>query len=984
MGWIVAEMEWMVMGKVQSLKRTAGGLVTNPNALNEVPEGALLEAENCIMDRPGVIGKRRGFKKFGTAISPAAFTEFTGRLLAQEGTALSRDPDGLGNWAAYTGTFSPPDSAARMRGLEIQSTLYVTTSTGVKRTDTLSAAPIQTGIPTGLDLKLTLIGAGAGWFNPETQVGYRILWGRVDATGRLLLGAPSMREALTNVKSATLNYTVAANTITVTHVAHGFANGDIIEISDVSQAGAENGPHAITSTGVDTYTYTVAVGPINGTLKDAKKFDVNLNFAVPDDIGEGDFYDIYRTELSASATADPGDRQKRVIRHDLTATAVTFAYAVGVVTVTHAAHGFASNDVVRIIDPSNSLFEAGRHLITSTGANTYTYTVSGAPPANGSGKSLLMHVAITDDWDLSLGEDLYTNIQQEGILQANARPPWAKDIAHWKGFMHYLNAKKEHFLPLQLLDVTGLVDNTSAITITQGATALTYTFSSAESLSLRRFQRFTAEPTLAQNIEKTMKSFSKILNRDPGSLWYAWYISGILDLPGQIVIETRTLNTAQFTMTVNNVTTSSKLSPSPPTTGTTLKSDNQIAVNRLYYSKLEQPEAVPDLNSDPIGDDSKDGLRILPSRDALFIVTEAGLYVKAGETQRDFAIRLLDPSIHGRAPETWRVLDNAIYGLSTNGIVRATEAGTTLVSWSIDDKIALILATPNHQTLCHATAYESESKYILWAPEKMTDTVANVAWVYNTLTKKWTGPWRKTVKAAHVLFDDDILCLSHNEDVAFPAILKERKSLLDDLTDYMDEEIDVTSSAVATTTDDDGNTVSLVTITGWTYTKSPQEGWLYRKDPSSLPNSKITRVDEPVPGTFIFRLEDHFPGLTTGTGTVTVAIVQRVRWAPESGGNAGALKHYPATSIYFEKGTALRNKISYFSDMNTVEAGGGETRISKTTGGVLLRDIIPTQFQRCRALSLIYESRYAKEHADILHVTYSLRVTGERAMGRSR
>ena len=45
----------------QQVVLKARGLYTFQNQLSEIPEGALLEALNCIIDRNGIIQKRRGF-----------------------------------------------------------------------------------------------------------------------------------------------------------------------------------------------------------------------------------------------------------------------------------------------------------------------------------------------------------------------------------------------------------------------------------------------------------------------------------------------------------------------------------------------------------------------------------------------------------------------------------------------------------------------------------------------------------------------------------------------------------------------------------------------------------------------------------------------------------------------------------------------------------------------------------------------------------
>jgi hypothetical protein len=870
-----------------------------------------------------------------------------------------------------------------MQGIEAQNTLYLTTSRGIYRTDSITSSPIPSGIPTALDVSLRNLGTGGGWFSPNNQVAYRVLWGRVDRFGRLLQGAPSFREVITNSYTNGLSWvrTVASTTVTVSHTSHGYAISDLVEIANSTDTTAlPNGTYSIQTvpTG-DSYTISgINAGGTTGTCSDGKSYNVEVNFTIPDDIGEGDFYELHRTSISGSATTDPGDRLNYVIRYQLAGADITISAAAGVATVTQTSHGFSTGDVVRIISPNDTRLEAGRHVITNTGTNTYTYAITSTATFTGAARSLRMHIVVTDDWDFALGDDLYTNLRREGILQANARPPYAKAAALFKDIMFYANTKRAHFMDVQIVDVAGLVDNTSSISITELATTKTYTFSTGNDVSLNRFKRETGLPTDAQKVAQTAKNLCRAINRDPGSLWYAYYISGINDPPGQIVIESRTIGTSAFSVIANNSTTASKFSPTFPTTGASLLSDNQAEQNRIYYSKIDQPEAVPELNFEEVGDPSKAILKILALRDSLVIITEAGTYrLTVNGDQLD--IKQLDPTIHARAPGSWCVHDNSVFGLSTDGIVRITEGSTTLVSFQIDDIINKIMSFPNYESVTHAIPYESENKYILWCQELSTDTQAKIAWVYNSLTKRWFGPWTKPARTGHVLFREDRLYLSQWED---SRVLKERKAF--DINDFYDEEIDVVSSEVGTELDEDGVTVSYVVLTGYSYAQKPEEGWLYRKDPAILPYSKVTHVDQVAPQSFKLRLASSVMGLTTGNGRVAMPIVARLEWTPETADAPGVMKHFQDVQIYMERGTVEHSRIGFYSDINATEGFVGDRRTEVTDAGTLVRSIVPQPYRRARALSLVYESRYGLEPMDIVHVAYGFRSTSDRTLVRQR
>ncbi len=970
----------------QSLKRTAAGLVTNPNAFSETPEGALAEAVNCVCDRPGITSKRRGFERYGLAIEADGAFEYRDRVILREratGT-LFRDTDGAGTWGSYSGTHGHPDATSKMRAVDSQNTLYLTTAAGIVRTDSLSTAPARAGIAPALDMELSRVGTGGGWLPPNSQVGYRHIWGRQDSNGRILRGAPSMREVVTNTPTGTLAWArsgAGPYTITVTHTAHGYTTGDIVEIDDSTAAGL-NGPRTITVTTANAYTFSVTADPgASGTLVSGKRFNVLVKVTLPDDVRDGDFIDIYRTAASADASADPGDRQLSVTRHTLTGTGVSFAYAAGVVTVTHASHGMSVDDVIRIYGSSDSRFD-GTWAITGVTTNTYTYNNGNSPPATGSGKMLRIIQSFTDDWDLPLSDELYTNPQQQGILKAESRPPWARDMAMYRGIMHYLGFKREHYLPFQLVDVAGLVSNTSSLTVTAGAQVRTFIFSNVENPAARKFL-LSASSLISVQLADTMKSFCRVVNRDPGSIWNAWYISGLNDAPGQVVLMARKLDAVQFRVEVNDSTTAADFYPTIPVVGATSQflSDNQFTANGLAFAKVDQPEAVPDLDWDPIGDDSVTGLRILPTRDSLFIITDEGLWRKSGQSAEGFYIEPLDLTIKGVAPESWCVGDNAVWGLCTGGVIRASEGGTQLVSFATDDFFSQLITWPNRDALCRGVFYESASSYIIWVPKSSTSTRADWAFVYNTLTKEWAGPWERPSLAALVKKSDDKLYHAFDDDTV-SWLSRERKSF--STTDYSDEELPAQITAVAQVANASGEVVTAVTVSGIVYGSLPVAGWAVRRDPSALPYMKAEVVETLSPGVYRFILDGFQPSMTTGTAMVAVAIRQRIRWIPEAAGNVTLMKQFQSMQVYLESGKAIHHKLGFSTDLVTEEVSYGEIKTEQSPRGVLVREIVPSECQRARALNFSYENDYAFESADVLQVSFDFNADSAATVARHK
>ena len=94
------------MANAQTITKNAVGLYSQYNKLHALPPGALLQCENGVIDREGVISKRRGFKRYGTVLSnaPTALFEFQKTLVLQDGSTLKYDSNGSGTWSSWSGS----------------------------------------------------------------------------------------------------------------------------------------------------------------------------------------------------------------------------------------------------------------------------------------------------------------------------------------------------------------------------------------------------------------------------------------------------------------------------------------------------------------------------------------------------------------------------------------------------------------------------------------------------------------------------------------------------------------------------------------------------------------------------------------------------------------------------------------------------------------------------------------------------------------
>jgi len=578
--------------------------------------------------------------------------------------------------------------------------------------------------------------------------------------------------------------------------------------------------------------------------------------------------------------------------------------------------------------------------------------------------------SIVDDVpEAFLGVPLYTNQTQNGILQANGRPANVVDLARYRGHLFGANGSREQSLTVQLVPGGHAIAATD--TITFGAE--TYEFQTAIDVGAKEFLLATSG-TPSENLRDTMLSLCECITRQPSGAYYADYISGPSDAPGIIRVFARDLGTAAFHATANDGFTGQRFVPVVPASGTTFASMNDAQVNALYHSRFEIPDAWPLANIDLIGSDESEILRLLTTRDSLFILKKEGVYRLSGDSEQSFDIDLQDPSVRLLAPDTAVVLDNAVFALTNQGVVRLNESGTSIVSWPIQNIIQQVMELSGFKTKCHAVANESEHSYILFVPEVDGDSTATVAYVYNYLTNAWTGPWQKECKASHVLFGDNLLYLA--DATGADIVLQERKSL--DETDYSDE--DTTVDAVDFTdhtVDSDGNSVLTLNYSYPGMTMRP--GFLVTQ---GLTKAKVDAVSFDSGSTWELTLDgdyDHAGRIVVAEDvTLSLPIQSRVEWLPKDAGSAATMKHFGRAQVYLESDRSQNSQLGFSSDENPTEEQVGVITVADGSKSTPLSTHVPRQHQRCRTLSVSFENNYAGEHFHILSVSVSARAYGDR------
>lgn len=578
---------------------------------------------------------------------------------------------------------------------------------------------------------------------------------------------------------------------------------------------------------------------IIATNNTAGNRDISLTFTIPDGITVNDFYQIYRSKESASHTDEP-------------------------------------NDELQLVYEKN--------------------------PSSGeiSSKS----VTVLDQTPTSLmGASLYTNASQEGISETNDRPPLAKDLAEFKGFMFYANIMTRHNLTISLLSVGGVglvVDDQIVIN------SITYTAKSTENISSAQFL-ITTSGSAAQNIEDTAKSLVKVINQYSGNTGiYAYYMSSYQDLPGVIRLESRVLNSSGFSVTTT------RAQAFDLNDGT---SDDEVYINGLSWSKIQQPEHVPISHLEFVGSKNYATRRIIALRDALFIIKDDGVFRLTG-SNGSWSIDPLDTSTKIIAPDSAVVVNNQIYCLSDQGIVAISDVGVEVKSRPIEDRIQELISRnyTNLKTLSFGVNYETDRKYILWTIKEYNDSFCTQAFVYNTFTNAWTT-WERNVTHGVVNTNDDHLYLSH---ALSPHVYKERKDYT--FTDFVDEEFDgynMISHLGKNVVLDSSSNIEIGDV-------------IYQS------STAYSIIEDIFPATNTFLLNSVI-NWTNGPCTILKAIDCELEFTNQPLDNAGLMKHFQEVAWLFRDKNFNNASSSFYTDLS---GGYSNTEIRGTFGSDLWLSLI--------------------------------------------
>lgn len=747
------------------------GLHTSPNTLSSVPVGALKRATNCVINFPNTLEPRRGFEyvpyTFGLASDRAkTLLTYQGKVLVHYGDKLAYD-SGIA-FTDYTGSFTEPASSLlRMKSAESASNFYFTTDNGPRVLDAYNGTPVKAGVPRGpvptqRNPGTLLTGnPGDGWFSPNGQVAYIGVIGKRDANNNVTLGEGSnpffiinpadisCPGGLTLPRASKLAGT--DKVLVETSANSGFKVGDVVTATyDPSDTPPMvTGTFAITEIPsatsfiyqdglVNPGTYTALAA---STITSGAK-NVLVAFDVSPELDTTHFIQIYRTLASLSVDAEPSPDY----------------YLVNEVTLTPSI--IATKGYVFTDSTPESLLLSPYYNNANVG-----YEIPDGSPDN-----------------------------------ENGRPPLCYDLDVWDNRLWGANITERQNMVINLLG-TGAPDGLQVgDTITIGG--ITYTaIAETDTITATTFKVYlttTPVPGLylpSEAVRFTAQSLALAVCKNSDSPVNCYYTSTEDETPGELFLEAREASATAFSVYVSRP---SAWNPEMGSTSDTAEvSTADAATNGVWFSKKDQPEAVPRLNRLSIGPRNGNILRIKPLTERLYVFTDRGIYTVSSTFP--YRVDLLSKTAILVSPDSLVDFDDSLFALTTQGIVRISDAGVGIISVPIETDIKRLfgegLATL--RTRAQAVGYESYRKYIITMPTETFDTDNTQALVYDVATQTWTK-WDKPVSCAVVVPQTDYLYIAATGS---NTISKERKTY--SRWDYVDESFSVVVTAV------DGTEVTL-------------------------------------------------------------------------------------------------------------------------------------------------------------------------------
>ena len=651
------------------------GLILDQNII--VPQnGAMRTATHVIVDQPGIVRARQTndlyLAKDATDYRPRALRIFDGEAIAisSDGADWRIEDEG----AVITGNATPPTQAQIPRMEEARSSLYHTSDSGIRKLISGDAATIAAGVephlplaPGGVSVAPALGTTLAGGPLPGTPIEGRVYisdaviagdifeWyktigatnyavsvvvRRTDANGYVRRSPPARVYLAGSALPSTDAFLWQTYTVTAADVAAGYFVAQRIN-SSVPLEEEIFVPDTINDDllGEALYTNPSQQGALGAKYAPPLASELALWSGC---MWYGNT--ISKNRLTVSIVNTSGSTNTANV-DDTNPIGLLGAITAG--TLANVTTTNLSPNITGLSDDFEKFLRVGMYITDATNA---TPAVAGtAFPAD----TLLV------SWTAGVSPGTIDLVVSKNATATGARDVLIGDVVSVGGRNFYAWAQDEIWSPDVGLDSGRRVFGVANTTITATG-RLSYT---AQTLAYAINYESIYDPTFL---------IRAVLLGEP------YVYSSTVTAPADILLEEVGIGGAAFT-----VTCSSPDAMSPSAVSLTSESDTEPG--RLWWSEIDEPEAVPLPNFFRVGRPDRAILALTPLRSGLLVWKTDGLYRVTGNPPDGWRVDAIDDRLRLITSGAVDVDDGYAYAWTDAGFVRATESGAEVVSKPIDE-----------------------------------------------------------------------------------------------------------------------------------------------------------------------------------------------------------------------------------------------------------------------------------------------------------
>lgn len=754
------------------------GLHSHPNQFL-APNGAARAATNCIIERPGIIGKRRGFSRWSATLTFAidALLPYRGVLLAHCGSRLSSvATNGVATVISTdaVAAVSPTGlGGGRLRGCTGGQNFYCASDSGVRRlskvTGTLDAAGglVAPGFD-NMGVATPLTDAG-GFLGDGYSVAYRYVLVRFDNFSREIVGPVSGRLVVANVTGVVgysagnaMNYTVRAL------LPPEATQHDVIRIYRSAQK--------LSGQALDDdmkLVYEVQLKQLDITNGYFQQKDITP------DLLRGGF--IYTAPNAGEGLARNNEQPPFCTDIAFHKSRLWFAgtkrrteFDLQILAVGGTA-GIQNNDRLYLNGTGGLLLTA---KTAAPGVNEYLVVTSGTASYNIEQTALNLVSAINKHSTNTILWARYISGPDDvpGKILITARSPAVTSYSITVG----AGSKRDCFNPSLLAD-----EHIVNLTRTAGTVRATVT---SGTQSYKVGEQVVIGPGGAGSAGSVFGTGPFTISAiDAANAWFEYLEAGL----------NGTLNAQSATLFAID----------------TLFFQQEDKPNRIYYSKFAEPDAVPRDNWIDVGAEDKEIVAIVAQGTTLQVWKQDGIYRVVGDDEVSFDPREVDVNMKAIVRDMVKPFQGQVAGLTQKGIVIVSETGVIEdLDFPIRKDTLSQITTQDANgdlTKCFMVAYEAEDQLLVfWSGNKDLDSgvnsSCNFGYVYNGQADEWTR-WEWDAadspgngKTCGVMNPDDQRLYfgdTYKQSTSETYIYKERKSRI--FTDFKDTRGDGTENAIS-------------------------------------------------------------------------------------------------------------------------------------------------------------------------------------------